>query len=115
MTKVPDAWFRSAVDTMATPPDAVAPERIADPLARHDGLQAQVTLLASEIERTAGIDLPDGRQLILKTSTRAGAQESFAFQSATLAALADAPGVVVPRVLPTRAGGLVFHDGGVQG
>jgi len=115
MIQVTDAWFQSAVDIMAAPPDVVQSDRIADLMGRHYGLKGQITLLASEIERTASVDLFDDRQLILKTSTGSAAQDSFAFQSATLAALADTQGVVVPTVLPTKVGELVFQDEGVVG
>ena len=115
MMQVTDALFRSAVDTMAAPPDTVGPDRIADLLGQHYGLKGQITLLASEIERTAAVDLPDGCRLILKTSTGTAAQESFAFQSATLATLSGMQGVVVPTVLPTNVGELVFHHEGMWG
>lgn len=108
-------WFDRAAGIMAATPDAVDPAHMARLLSRHYGLEGQITLLASEIERTADVALPDGRRLILKTSTWDGAAESFAFQSATLAGLQAAPGIHVPTVLPTRQGDLVFNDDGVRG
>ena len=115
MTRAADTWFDRAARVMAATPDAVDPALMADLLARHYGLEGRITPLASEIERTAEVALPDGRRLILKTSTWDGAAESFAFQAATLAGLRDAPGVRVPAVLPTRDGALVFDEDGVRG
>lgn len=115
MTAPTDAWFDRAAGTMAAKPDAVDPTCMAAILARHYGLDGQITLLASEIERTAEIALPNGRRLILKTSTWDGAADSFAFQSAILAALQKTPGLHVPAVLPTEAGDLVFEGDGVRG
>jgi Ser/Thr protein kinase RdoA (MazF antagonist) len=115
MTHMTDAWFDRAAGIMAATPDAVDPACMAELLARQYGLKGQITLLASEIERTADVALPDGRRLILKTSSWDGAVDSFAFQSATLAALHAAPGIHVPAVLSTLDGDLVFDDGGVRG
>lgn len=115
MTDAAGAWFDRAAGIMAATPAAVDSAQLAKLLARHYGLEGPITLLASEIERTADVALPDGRRLILKTSSWDGAADSFAFQSTTLAALQDAPGIHVPAVLPTLEGDLMFEDGSVRG
>lgn len=112
---VSEAYFRAASAVMAARPDHDGAGRTADLLARHYGIAGEIVPLASEIERTDELRLADGRRLILKTSTRPEAQESFAFQSATLARLEVAGDVIAPRVVPTRSGESMFRDAGICG
>ena len=78
-------------------------------------LAGSVTTLSSEVERTVAVNLPDGRRLILKTSTRPEAVDSFGFQTAALAGLQGAGGFVAPEVLRTSGGALMFEQDGVCG
>lgn len=96
-------------------PDALDPELPRRTLAKHYGLSARVEALSSEVERTFEATLADGSRLILKTSSRPQALESFRFQSATLAGLDGAAGVIAPKVVSTRSGALTFEEGGVGG
>ena len=91
------------------------PEQSAALLESQYGLTGAVATLSSELERTIAVDLPDGRRLILKTSTMPEAVDSFGFQAATLAGLRGATGFVAPQVIPTRDGALVFQHEGVCG
>lgn len=113
--RAPDIWFRAAANVLAKPAGPDQPERAAALLARHYGLSGTLTPLSSEVEQTTELSLPDGRRLILKTSDRAEAVDSFLFQSATLSGLHDAAGVNAPQVLRTASGALMFRDGSVCG
>ena len=84
-------------------------------LARHYALSGTIQVLSSEVEHTAGVGLPDGRRLILKTSARPEAIDSFRFQSAAIAAVDGAGGFVAPRILRTTGGALMFEEDGVSG
>jgi Ser/Thr protein kinase RdoA (MazF antagonist) len=84
-------------------------------LERHYGLTGAIATLSSEVERTAEVHLPDGRRLILKTSTRPEALDSFRFQAAALAALQGAAGFIAPEVPRTGGGALMFEEEGVCG
>jgi Ser/Thr protein kinase RdoA (MazF antagonist) len=84
-------------------------------LKRHYGLTGSIATLSSEVERTAEVTLSEGRRLILKTSTRPEAIDSFRFQTAAMAALQSAAGFVAPEVLRTSSGALMFEEGGVSG
>ena len=84
-------------------------------LKRHYGLTGSIATLSSEVERTVAVDLPDGRRLILKTSTRPEAVDSFRFQAAAIAGLQGAAGFVAPEVLLSSSGALVFEHEGVCG
>lgn len=84
-------------------------------LKRHYGLAGSIRTLSSEVERTDEVALPDGRRLILKTSTNPEALDSFRFQSAALAGLEGRADVLSPRALRTRSGALMFEDEGVCG
>jgi Ser/Thr protein kinase RdoA (MazF antagonist) len=110
-----DAYFRAAAAMLATRPDRAEPDVSAALLKRHYGLTGTVTTLSSEVERTADVLLPDGRRLILKTSTRPESSDSFAFQAAAQSGLQGANGFVVPQVLRTQSGNLTFHADGVHG
>ena len=110
-----DAYFRAAAAMLATRPDRAEPDVSAALLKRHYGLTGTVTTLSSEVERTADVLLPDGRRLILKTSTRPESSDSFAFQAAAQSGLQGANGFVVPHVLRTQSGNLTFHADGVHG
>lgn len=111
----PRSWLDRAADTLARRAGSDGAGEVADLLARHYGLEGAITPLSSEVERTSDIRLPNGRALIFKTATRPEAIESFRFQSAALAGVHGTPGVSVPRVLPTRQGGLMFQDGAACG
>jgi Ser/Thr protein kinase RdoA (MazF antagonist) len=84
-------------------------------LKRHYGLTGSIAALSSEVERTAEVTLSDGRRLILKTSTRPEAIDSFRFQTAAMAALQGAAGFVAPEVLRTTSGALMFEQEGICG
>ncbi len=96
-------------------PDTPERDISADLLKRHYGLEGTITTLSSEVERTVAVTLPDGRRLILKTSTRPEAVDSFRFQSAAMAHLHATANVVVPRVLSTQSDALMFEEDGVCG
>jgi len=107
-------WFHAAAGTLARRAEDSAADEAAV-LWRHYGLTGTILPLSSEVERTAEVRLPDGRALILKTATRPEAIDSFRFQSAAIAAVQGTPGVVVPQVLPTLDGGLMFEGDGTCG
>jgi hypothetical protein len=109
-----DAHFRAAAAILAMRPGS-EPDMSAALLERHYGLAGSLATLSSEIERTVAVDLPEGRHLILKTSTRPEAVDSFRFQAAVIAGLRGAAGFVAPEVLPTSDGALVFEHEGVCG
>jgi len=110
-----DAWFAAATAALAAPAGTGAPERSAALLKKHYHLSGEVTFLSSETERTEGVRLADGRSLILKTSARPEAADSFRFQSAALAALSGTADVRAPEVLRTDSSGLMFEDDGIFG
>lgn len=110
-----EAYFRIAATMLATQPDRDEPDRAAALLERHYGLTGTIRTLSSEVERTADVHLPDGRRLILKTSTRPEARESFRFQASAQSGLDGAKGFAVPTVLSTRSGSLTFEADGVSG
>lgn len=84
-------------------------------LQRHYGLAGSIETLSSELERTFEVSLIDGRRLILKTSMRPEAVASFRFQTAAMAGLQETAGVLVPKVLRTSGGALMFEEDGVSG
>ena len=110
-----EAYFRAASANLAARPDVVEERPLAEVLGRHYALSGRIEILSSEVEQTALVVLPDGRQLILKASKRGEARDSFRFQSAALAALDGARGFLVPRVLPTTGGAPMFEEEGVAG
>ncbi|MDZ4309620.1 MAG: phosphotransferase [Cypionkella sp.] len=91
------------------------PDNSADLLHRHYGLTGALATLSSEVERTVAVDLADGRRLILKTSARPEALDSFRFQAAAIAGLQGAAGFVAPAALPTLGGDLIFAEPGICG
>lgn len=91
------------------------PDISADLLRRYYGLAGRIETLSSEVERTVEVSLPDGRRLILKLSTRPEAVDSFRFQSAAMAGLQATADVVVPQVLTTQSGALMFEEDGACG
>ncbi|WP_245519986.1 phosphotransferase enzyme family protein [Rhizobium azibense] len=91
------------------------PDMSATLLKRYYGLEGSIAVLSSEVERTAEVSLSDGRQLILKTSARREAIDSFRFQSAALAALQDSAGFAAPTVIRTSGGALMFEEEGISG
>lgn len=103
------AYFAAAADLLAMLPDASQNDAPAALLAQHYGLDATLVPLSSEVERTFDARAGDGRQLIFKTSARPQALDSFRFQSAVLAGLDGATGVIAPAVIPTRSGELMFE------
>lgn len=110
-----EAYFRAAAAILAMRPGSSEPDMSATLLKRHYGLTGSIATLSSEIERTVAVDLPEGGRLILKTSTRPEAVDSFGFQTAAIAGLQGAAGFVAPEVLPTRSGALMFEDEGIYG
>ncbi len=109
------AYFRAASANLSVRPNSPERDVSADLLKRHYGLAGVTMTLSSEVERTVEVTPPDGRRLILKTSMRPEAAQSFSFQSAAMAGLQAVADVVVPQVLPTRDGGLMFEEDGVCG
>jgi Ser/Thr protein kinase RdoA (MazF antagonist) len=105
-------YFEAASNGLALLPDASDSDL---PLERHYGLSGSLTTLSSEVERTFEANITDGRRLILKTCSRPQALESFRFQSATLAGLNGAVGVLTPKVIPTLSGALMFEEHGIGG
>ncbi|APO79724.1 aminoglycoside phosphotransferase protein (plasmid) [Rhizobium etli 8C-3] len=110
-----EAYFRAAAAILSTPPDGLQPDMSATLLKRYYGLEGSIAVLSSEVERTAEVSLSDGRQLILKTSARREAIDSFRFQSAALAALQDSAGFAAPTVIRTSGGALMFEEEGISG
>ncbi|MEJ2030842.1 MAG: phosphotransferase [Maritimibacter sp.] len=84
-------------------------------LKQHYGLEGVTNILSSEVERTVEVTLPDSRRLILKTSARPEAVDSFRFQSAAMAGLQVFADVVAPEVLPILGGKLMFDEDGICG
>lgn len=109
------AGFPAAAAILAMRPDPSEPDMSAALLKRHYGLTGSVATLSSEVERTAEVNLPEGRGLILKTSTRPEALDSFRFQTGVMAGLQGAAGFAAPQVLCTSSGALMFEEEGVCG
>ena len=74
-----EAYFRAAAAILSVPPDKSETDMSATLLKRHYGLEGSITILSSEVERTAEVSLSDGRQLILKTSARRGGDRQLPF------------------------------------
>jgi Ser/Thr protein kinase RdoA (MazF antagonist) len=110
-----EAYFRAAAAILAMRPGASEPDMSAALLKRHYGLTGSIATLSSEVERTVEVNLSEGRRLILKTSTRPEAVDSFRFQAAVIAGLQGAAGFVAPEVLRTNTGALMFEQEGVCG
>jgi Ser/Thr protein kinase RdoA (MazF antagonist) len=110
-----ETYYRAAVAILAMRPGATEPHASAELLKRHYGLTGSIATLSSEVERTDEVGLSDGRRLILKTSTRPEAIDSFRFQTAAMAGLHGTIGFVAPEVLRTSSGGLMFEQDGVCG
>lgn len=110
-----DAYFHAAAASLSVRSRTAEPDFSAALLKRHYGLEGATTTLSSEVERTVEVNLPDGRRLILKTSLRPEAVDSFRFQSAAMAGLEVAAGFVVPQLLRTSGGALMFEEDGVCG
>ena len=110
-----EAYFRTAAAVMATQPSEVAQDLSARLLASHYGLTGSINVLSSELERTTEVSLVDGSRLILKTSARPEAIDSFRFQSEAIAALEGASGFVTPRIVRTGGGTLMFQEDDVSG
>ncbi|WP_083194266.1 phosphotransferase [Leisingera sp. JC1] len=110
-----DAYFDAAASNLSVRPCEPEPDISAEVLKRHYGLTGASKTLSSEVERTVDVTLPDARRLILKTSTRPEAVDSFRFQSAAMAGLHATADVVAPQVLPTLGGALMFEADGVCG
>ena len=110
-----EAYFRAASAILAMRATSTEVDISAALLKRHYGVAGSLATLSSEIERTVAVDLSDRRRLILKTSTRPEAVSGFRFQSEAIAGLRGAPGFVVPDVLRTNTGALMFEDEGICG
>lgn len=108
-------YYREAAAVLAAPPSVVSEGVLAEALARNYRLSGPVDILSSEVECTAEVGYPDDRRLILKISGQQTAVESFRFQSAAIAAVADADGCIAPRIVPTLRGELMFEADGVCG
>ncbi|MDD9720755.1 phosphotransferase [Sulfitobacter sp. PR48] len=108
-------YFDAASAILALPSGTMEPDISAELLQRHFGLSGKLEILSSEVERTVAVELADGRRLILKTSTRPEARDSFAFQAEAIAGLRGPAGFVVPDILPTLGGGLIFAEDGICG
>src|SRR5947209_6117421 len=110
-----EAYFRAAAASLAMRPGSSEPDMSASLLERHYGLTGSIATLSSEVERTDEVNLSEGRRLILKTSTRPEAVDSFRFQTAAIAGLQGATGFIAPEVLRTSDGALMFEQEGVRG
>ncbi|MGB8475378.1 MAG: phosphotransferase [Candidatus Acidiferrum sp.] len=110
-----DAYFRAASAYLAEPSASSEPSLWAELLTRHYGLSGTITTLSSEAESTFDVSLSDGRRLILKTSVRPEALESFLFQSSALIGVQEAKGFVSPEVIRTRNGAFMFEQEGICG
>lgn len=110
-----EAEYRAAAALLALPPYVPVADLPSGLLERHYGVTGSVSLLASEFERTLGVEAVEGAQLILKLSDRPEAWDSFRFQSTVLRQLENAPDLPLPRVLPTLEGKNLFGDGDVCG
>jgi Ser/Thr protein kinase RdoA (MazF antagonist) len=110
-----EAYFRAAAAILAMRPGCSEPDMSAALLKRHYGLEGSIATLSSEVERTVEVNLSEGRRLILKTSTRPEAVDSFRFQATAIAGLQGAAGFVAPEVLRTNTGALMFEQEGVCG
>lgn len=82
-----EAYFRAAAAALTMRSDTSEPDMSETLLKRHYGLTASIANLCSEVERTVEAKLMDGRRLILKTSTRPEALDSFRFQTGAIAGL----------------------------
>lgn len=109
------AYFQTAAERLAMLPDADDPAATMALLTQHYGIDALLHPLSSEVERTYEARIPGGQQFILKTSSRPAALESFRFQSAVLAGLHHADGVLVPEAIRTLCGDLMFEHQGHGG
>jgi Ser/Thr protein kinase RdoA (MazF antagonist) len=114
-TPAAESYFRKACAVLAMRADSSGTDESHALLLRHYGLTGRLKTLSSEVERTVAVDLADGRRLILKTSTRAEARDSFAFQAQAISGVQGAAGFATPEVLPTRSGDLMFQDQGLCG
>lgn len=103
-------YFLSAATGLSTPPSPPTIEKWAELLFRHYGLTGEITVLSSEIESTAEVRTPDGQNLILKTSPRAEARDSFRFQASVIAALQGSDTFLVPTIVRTTDGSLLFEE-----
>lgn len=110
-----EAYFRATTAHLAVGPDSFVPDMPAAVLKRHYGLSGSIAMLSSEAECTFEVTLADSRRLILKTSTRPEAVESFRFQATSLAGVQEAAGFVTPEVRRTRNGALMFVQEGACG
>jgi len=110
-----EAYFRAAAAVLATRPQSSAPDMSAALLERHYGLTGSITTLSSEVERTDEVSLSGDSRLILKTSAGPEALDSFRFQAAVIAGLQGIAGFVVPEVLRTSGGALMFEHEGTCG
>lgn len=110
-----EAYFETASKLLGERPSTLEPALSAQILERTYGMSAKVSNLSSELECTDGILAADGRQLILKTSTRHEAVDSFRFQAAALERLHGTSGFAVPEIVPASSGDLVFQQDGVCG
>lgn len=82
-------------------------------LEQHYGLTGEINLLSSETERTEEIRLPDGRRLILKTSSHPEAVNSFRFQATALLGLEGAEAFSAPRIIRSVNGSHVVEEAGL--
>lgn len=108
-------YFEAAAAGLAMLPDAAEADASAALLLQHYGKHGAVTALSSEVESTFAARLEDGQRFILKTSSRPQAIQGFQFQSAVLAGLDGAEGVLAPEAFATVSGALMFEQDGVCG
>ncbi len=107
--------YRAASALLALSPYVPAHDLPSELLRRHYGVAGSVSVLASEFERTLGVEAADGKQLILKLSDRPEAWGSFRFQSTVLRQLEKTSDLQLPRVLATLDGKGMFGDAEVSG
>ena len=109
------AYFRAGAAALTNLPSVFDAHILAELLDRHYGLSGAIEPLSSEVEHTAEVTLADGTRLILKTARQPEAVPSFRFQSAAMAALEGADGLLAPRLLRTLRGASMFEEAGVSG
>ena len=110
-----EAYYRAATATLSAHPMPADADRSVRLLNRHYGLTGSISTLSSEVECTEEVRLADGRRLILKTSTRAEASNSFRFQAETISGSTGETGFVAPEIVRTTDGEVMFEQDGACG
>jgi Ser/Thr protein kinase RdoA (MazF antagonist) len=117
MTLTPsnEDYFSTAQGILSQASIDVAMEPLVSMLRQVYGMTGMLQPLSSEAERTTRFHPAETGPLILKTSSRREALESFHFQAAVLAGIESGTGFVTPRVIRTISGELRFCHEGMHG